>query len=101
MYLRDKFALHLKYNIVYKWSCPEENYIQFYISESSRCSENRAKEHSSHATSAVHVHFGSNNHPQADISLFRVIDQDSKKIEEDCERCQGGHPHQDQKPSTQ
>ena len=36
-------------------------------------------EHSSHATSAINVHCKSNNHPQADISHFRVIDQESKQ----------------------
>ena len=56
MHPKDKTPLNLKENVVYKWSYPEENCNQFYIGKSSRCPENRVREHGSHATSAIYVH---------------------------------------------
>ena len=44
---KDKIPLQLKQNIVYKWSCTEENGNPSYIEESMICLENRVKEHNS------------------------------------------------------
>ena len=56
MHPKDKLPSQLKQNVVYKWSCPEENSSLSYIGESSRCLENAVKEHKSHVTSAVYKH---------------------------------------------
>ena len=77
---KDKIPLYLTQNVVYHLSCPEENCKQFCIDEHSRCIENRVKEQRSPATSAVCDHCESNNHPQAEVSYFRVIYQDSKQF---------------------
>ena len=77
---KDKISSQLKQNIVYKCSCPQENCNISYIGESSRCLENRIKEHSSHVTSAVDLHSVSNSHPIAHISHFKIIDQDNKQF---------------------
>ena len=63
IYPKDKIPSQLKQNIVYKWSCYEENCNLSYIEESSRCLENRIKEHNSHRTSAIYKHSISNHHP--------------------------------------
>ena len=44
------------------------------------CLENRIKEHSSHIVSAIYQHSVSNNHPKANVSLFKIIDHDSKQV---------------------
>ena len=51
-----------------------------YIGESSRCLENRVREHCSHVTSAIYQHSVSSNHPIANISHFKIIDQDNKQV---------------------
>ena len=40
----------------------------------------RVKEHNSHVTSIVYEHTVSNNHHQANISYFEIIDQDIKQV---------------------
>ena len=42
--------------------------------------ENRAKEHNSHITSAIYQHSVFNNHPKANLSHFKLIDQDRKQV---------------------
>ena len=80
MHPKDKISLHLKQNIVYKWSCPEESCSQFYIGESSRCLENKSERHSSHVTHTIYIRGESDHHPHANISHFKVINQDSKQV---------------------
>ena len=41
---------------------------------------NSVKEHDSHVTSAIYKHSVSKNHPQANISHFKTIEQDSKQV---------------------
>ena len=38
------------------------------------------KEHNSHITSAIYQHTVSNNDHRADISHFKIMDQDSKQV---------------------
>ena len=51
-----------------------------YTTESSRCLENTVKEHNTSTTNAIYQHSSTHNHPKADISQFKVIDQDSKQV---------------------
>ena len=76
----DKIPPHLKQNTVYKWSCPKENCNHSHIGKSSRCLENRTKEHNNHITSAFYQHSVSNSHPRANISHLKITDQDSKQV---------------------
>ena len=80
MHGADRIPLHLKQNIVYKWSCADESCTQSCIGKSSRCLENRVWEHSSHITSAVYICSECNNHPHVNISNFKLIDQDRKQF---------------------
>ena len=80
MYPKDKIPSHLKQDIVYKWSCQEENCNLSYIGKSSWCLGNRIKEHRSQIFSAIYQHSVSNHHPKANISHFKIIDQDSKQV---------------------
>ena len=80
MHPKDKIPLHLKENMVYRWTCPEESCHQSYICESIRYLENVVKEHSSHITSVIYFHGESNNYPHDNISHFKLIDQDRKQV---------------------
>ena len=51
-----------------------------YNGESSRCLESRIKDHNSSATSAIFQHSSFNTHPKADISQFKIMDQDRKQV---------------------
>ena len=51
----------------------------FHIEETSRCLENRAKEHNSLVSSAIYKHSISNNQPLPDTSHFKITDQDNKQ----------------------
>ena len=79
---KDKIPSWLKQNIVYKWSCLEQNCNLSDIEESRRCLQNRIKENS-HITSEIYQHSISNNHLRANIYHFKIIDQDSKKVARD------------------
>ena len=59
---KDKNPSQLKQKLVYRWFCQEENCNHPNIGESSRCLENRVKEHNIHGTSATYRHSISNNH---------------------------------------
>ena len=52
----------------------------FLHERTSRCLESRVKENNSHVTSVIYKHSISNNHPQAHIFHFKIIDQDSKQV---------------------
>ena len=77
---KDKIPLHLQQDIVYQWTCTEETCNSSYIGESSKCLENRIKEHNNSTTSAIYQHSSTQNHPKADISQYKIIDQDSKQV---------------------
>ena len=77
---KDKTPLHFKQLIVCKLSCPKDCCSESYISELSRCIENRVKEHSSHISSAVNIDSESKNFHCAKIFHFKVTDQDSKQV---------------------
>ena len=80
MHPKDKTSLHLKQNIVYNWSFPEERCSQSYIGESIKCLENRVKEHSIHITRAIYIQTESNNYSYANFSHFKETEQDSKPV---------------------
>ena len=75
-----KHPIQLCQDVVYQWTCPEENCNSSYIGESSRCLETRVKEHITLSTSAIFQHSITHNHPKADISQFTIIDQDRKQV---------------------
>ena len=78
MHPGDKISSQLKQITVYKWSCQEENFNLSYTGKSSRCLENRVKEHNSHVTSVVYILSISNNHPRAKIS--KLMNHGSKQV---------------------
>ena len=80
MHPKDKIQSQLKQNIIYKSSWPEEKCNLSYTRESSRCLENRIKEHNSHVTSEIYIHSISNNHPGVNISCLKILDQDSTQV---------------------
>ena len=67
-------------DVVYQWTCPEDNYNSSYIGESSTCFESRVKEHNTSSTSTIFQHSITHNHPKTDISQFKLIDQDRKQV---------------------
>ena len=77
---KDKIPSQLKQNIVYKWPCPEENYNFPYIEESSRCFENKVKEHNSCVTIVFYIHNNSNNHSWVYIFHSKITDQESNQV---------------------
>ena len=80
MHPKDKIPTHLHQDVVYQWTCTEENCNSSYIGESSRCLESRIKGHNTSATSAIFDHSSINNHSKVDISQFKIIDQDMKQV---------------------
>ena len=77
---KDKIPKQLHQDVVYQWTCPEENCNSSYIGESSQCLESRVKKHNPSPTSTIFQHSIANNHPKAYISQFTVIDQDRKQV---------------------
>ena len=69
--------LHL--DLVYQCTCANENCNSSYIVESSRCLESRVKEHSISSTSTIFQHCTTLSYPNANISQFKIIDQDRKQ----------------------
>ena len=80
MHPKDKIPTQLHQDVVYQWTCPTENCSSTYIGESSRCLESRVKEHSTSSTSTIFQHSTTCNHPKADISQFKILDQDRKQV---------------------
>ena len=80
MHPKDKINPHLYQDLVYQRTCPEETCNSSYIGESSRYLENRIKEHHTSTTSAIYQHNSTYNTHKADISHFKIIDQDSKQV---------------------
>ena len=82
MHPKDKTPsqLHQDQGMVHQWTCPEENCNSPYIGESSRCLESMFKEHNTSATSVIFQHSSTHNHHKADISQFKIIDQDRKEV---------------------
>ena len=79
MYPKDKIPSQLHQDLVYQWTCPEETCSSSFIAESSRCLDNRVKEHYTSISSTIYQHSSIHNHPKADISQFKIIDQDNKQ----------------------
>ena len=77
---KDKIPAQLYQDIVYQCTCSTENCSSTYIGESSRCLESRVKEHSTSSTGAIFQHSTTCNHPKADISQFKILDQDRKQV---------------------
>ena len=80
MHPKDKIPKQLHQDVVYQWTCPEENCNSSYIGESSRCLESRVKEHNTSSTRTRFQHSMTNKHTKADISQFTIIDQDRKQV---------------------
>ena len=80
MHPKDKMPTQLHQDVVYQWTCPTKNCSSTYIGESSRCLESRVKEHSISTTSTIFQHRTTCNHPKADISQFKILDQDRKQV---------------------
>ena len=76
----DKIPTQLCQDVVYQWTCSEDNCNSSYIGESSRCLESRVKEHNISSTSTIFQHSITNNHCKADICQFKIIDQDKKQV---------------------
>ena len=80
MHPKDKIPKQPHQDVVYQWTCPEENCNSSYIVESSRCLESRVKEHKTSSNSTIFQYSITHKHPKADISEFTIIDQDKKQV---------------------
>ena len=80
MHPKDNIPPHWHQDVVYWWTCPEEACNSSYIRESRRCLENRIKEHNTSTNNTIYQKSSTHNHPKADISHFKTIDQDNKQI---------------------
>ena len=80
MHPKDKIPTQLYKYVVYQWICANENCNSSYIGESSRYLESRVKEHNASSNSATFQHCQTHNHPKANISQFKIIDQDRKQV---------------------
>ena len=67
-------------DVVYQWTCDNNNCNSSYIGESNRCLKSRVKEHSTSSTSTILQHCTTVNHPNANISQFKIIDQKRKQV---------------------
>ena len=80
MHCKDKIPTQLHQDVVYQWTCANENCNSSYIGESNRCLESRMKEHDTSSTSTKFQHHTNQNHHKANISQFKIIDQDRKQV---------------------
>ena len=80
MHPKDKILTQLCQDVVYQWTYASEDCVSSLIGESSRCFESRVKEHSTSSTSKIFQHCTATNHPKANISQFKIIDQDRKQV---------------------
>ena len=61
-------------DVVYQWTCLEDNCNSSHIGESGRCLESRLKEHNTSSTSAIFQQSAAHNHTKADFSQYKIID---------------------------
>ena len=80
MHPKGEIPTQLCHDVFYQWTCPENNCNSSYIGESSRCLESRVKEQNTSYTGAIFQHSTTYNHHKADISQFKIIDQDTKQV---------------------
>ena len=80
MHPKDNMPTQLCQDVVYQWTYTEENCNSSYIGESSRCPESGIKDYNTSATSETFQHSSISNHHKADISQFKIIDQDMKQV---------------------
>ena len=80
MHPKEKIPRQMHQDVVYQWTYHEDNCHPSYIRKSSRCLESRVKEHNTSSTSAMFQHRSTYHHPKADISQFKIIDQDRKQV---------------------
>ena len=80
MHPKDKIPTQLHQDVVYQWTYANENFNFSYIGESSRYLESRVKEHNTSSTSTIFQHWTTDNHPKANISQFKIIDQDRQQV---------------------
>ena len=66
--------------MVYQWTCAYENCNYSYIAETSRYLGSRVKEHNNSSTSAIFQHYTTQNYLKANISQFKIIDQNKKQV---------------------
>ena len=80
MHPKDKIPTQLHQDVVYQWTCPEENCNSSYIGESSRFLESRVKEHNNSSTKTIFQCSITQYHPKVDISQYTILDQDRKQV---------------------
>ena len=80
MHPKDKIPTQLWQDFTYQWTCTNANCNSYYIEEWSRCLESRVKEHNTSSTSAIFQHCTTHNHPKANISQLKIIDEDRKQV---------------------
>ena len=83
MHPKEKIPTQLCQDVVYQWTCANENFNSSYTGESRRCLESRVKEHSISSISTIIQHCTTLNHPKANISQFKIIEQDRKHVSRD------------------
>ena len=79
MHPRDKIQTQLHQDVVYQWTCANEN-CNSYTGESSGCLESRVKECNTSFASTIFQHCTTQNHPKGNIFQFKIIDQDRKQV---------------------
>ena len=80
MHPKDNIPTQLHSDVAYQWACANENCNSSYIGESSRCLESRVKEQNTSSTRAIFQHCTTHNHTKANISQFKITDQDRKQV---------------------
>ena len=97
MHPKDKIPTQMHQDVVYQWTCTNENCNSSYIGDSSRCLESRVKEHNTSSTSEIYQHCTTHNHPKANISQFNIKDQDRKQVSSQAR----GHTYKKEQSCTQ
>ena len=92
MHPKDKIPTQLHQDVVYQWTCTNENCNSSYIGESSRCLENMVKEYNTSSTSTIFQHCTTQNHTKANTSQFKITDQDRKQVSREAIHTRGNNP---------
>ena len=80
MHPEDKIPTQLHQDVVYQWTCANENYNSSYTGGSSRCLASRAKKHNTSSTSEIFQHCTTHNHPKANMFQFKIKYWDRKQF---------------------
>ena len=82
MHPKDKIPTQLHQDMIYQWTCSNENCNSSYIGESNKCLESRVKEHNTSSTSAIFQHCTNRNHPKANISQLKSLTRTRSRFPE-------------------